>query len=142
MGPDEKFIGTKIIEAQLLSRNDFARFKGNGVGGGEDQAGYKVVYPDGHISWSPKKAFEDAYRRTDAMNFGLAIEAMRKGHKVCRSGWNGKNMYLEIQTPDDNSKMTKSYIYICTVQGDLVPWLASQADMLSDDWTIYGKSSE
>jgi hypothetical protein len=43
-------------------------------------------------------------------------------------------MYLDLQVPDDKSKMTLPYIYMRTVQADLVPWLASQTDMLAEDW--------
>ena len=68
------------------------------------------------------------------MNFGQAIEALKQGKKVARAGWNGKGMYLELQRPDAHSKMTLPYIYMYTAQGDNVPWLARQTDMLSDDW--------
>lgn len=68
------------------------------------------------------------------LTFGEAIEWLRKGSRVCRVGWNGKGMYLELQVPDKDSKMTLPYIYMKTVQGDLVPWLASQTDMLANDW--------
>ena len=79
------------------------------------------------------------------MNFGTAIEALKNGEKVARKGWNGKGIFIELQTPDEHSKMTHAYIFIDTtgLQGnnpdapkDLVPWLASQTDMLSDDWMI------
>lgn len=70
------------------------------------------------------------------MNFGKAIEEMKAGKKVCRKGWNGKGMWLAIQNPDENSKMTCPYIYMKTAQDDLIPWLASQADMLADDWEV------
>ena len=73
---------------------------------------------------------------TNEMNFGQAIEALKQGKKVAREGWNGKNMHLELQRPDKHSKMTLPYIYMFTAQGDNVPWLASQTDMLSEDWTI------
>ena len=43
-------------------------------------------------------------------------------------------MYIQLQVPDKHSKMTLPYIYMKTVQGDLVPWIASQTDMLADDW--------
>ena len=69
------------------------------------------------------------------MNFGQAIEALKQGKKVARAGWNGKGMHLELQRPDAHSKMTLPYIYMYTAQGDNVPWLASQTDMLSEDWT-------
>ena len=68
------------------------------------------------------------------MNIGHVIGVLRAGGRVARSGWNGPDQWLEIQYPDDNSKMTLPYIYIKTVQGDLVPWLASQTDILADDW--------
>ena len=70
------------------------------------------------------------------MNIGDAIAAMRHGSRVTREGWNGPGQYLEMQTPDEHSKMTLPYIYITTVQGDLVPWLASQTDLLANDWMI------
>lgn len=70
------------------------------------------------------------------MNFGQAIEALKQGKKVARAGWNGKGMHLELQRPDAHSKMTLPYIYMYTAQGDNVPWLASQTDMLSEDWVI------
>lgn len=66
---------------------------------------------------------------------GIALQTLRRGGRVCREGWNGRGQYLELQTPDSNSKMTLPYIYIHTVQGDLVPWLASQTDILAEDWT-------
>lgn len=69
-------------------------------------------------------------------SFGWAIKQLQKGDRVCRTGWNGKGMYLELQTPDKNSKMTLPYIYMKTAQGDFVPWLASQTDMLSVDWKL------
>lgn len=65
---------------------------------------------------------------------GWAVNTMREGRKVTRMGWNGKNMYLMLQTPDSNSKMTLPYVYMRTAQGDLVPWLCSQTDLLADDW--------
>jgi len=67
---------------------------------------------------------------------GWAIKQMRNGSKVTRQGWNGKNQYLELQVPDANSKMTLPYVYIKTVQGDLVPWLCSQTDLLAMDWMV------
>ena len=70
------------------------------------------------------------------MGIGNAIRAMWGGSKVSRQGWNGPDQHLAIQTPDENSKMTLPYIYIRTVQGDLVPWLASQTDLLATDWIV------
>ncbi len=75
------------------------------------------------------------------MNFSDALTDLRNGFKITRTGWNGPNMWLKIQIPDAHPshtgiKMTLPYIYMFTSQGDLVPWLASQTDILSDDWEI------
>lgn len=70
-------------------------------------------------------------------DFGWALARLREGQRVTRDGWNGRGQYLELQTPDANSKMTLPYVYIRTVQGDLVPWLASQTDMLATDWDLF-----
>jgi hypothetical protein len=70
------------------------------------------------------------------MGIGEAIKAMRNGNKVERLGWNGKGQFLELQVPDDHSKMTLPYIYITTVGGQRVPWLASQTDLLAEDWKV------
>jgi hypothetical protein len=45
-------------------------------------------------------------------------------------------MWLKLQEPDANSKMTRPYIYMSTVDQDLVPWVASQTDLLADDWEV------
>jgi len=65
---------------------------------------------------------------------GEAVKEMRDGKRVRRTGWNGKNMYLELQVPDTYSKMMLPYVYICTVDGKLVPWVCSQTDLLAVDW--------
>ena len=76
------------------------------------------------------------------MDFGTALVELKRGNKVARSGWNGVGLWLELQTPDANSKMTLPYIYINypkdakTTPGAKVPWLASQTDMLAEDWSV------
>jgi hypothetical protein len=73
---------------------------------------------------------------------GWAVDQMRDGNKVTRPGWNGKGLWLELQVPDANSKMTLPYVYInypanaANTPGARVPWLASQTDLLARDWEI------
>lgn len=69
------------------------------------------------------------------MEFGEALKHIKAGAKMTRSGWNGKGMSVELQKPDANSKMTMPYIFMNTAQGGRVPWLASQTDLLAEDWT-------
>ena len=77
------------------------------------------------------------------MNFGAALVLLKSGGAVCRKGWNGTGIFIELQKPDENSKMTQPYIYIDTTAlqtknpdapKGCVPWLASQTDLLADDW--------
>lgn len=80
-------------------------------------------------------------------DFGEALRKLKEGKKVARKGWNGKGIYIEMQKPDEHSKMTLPYIYIVTnglvtensdAPKGIVPWLASQTDMLSEDWYEIG----
>lgn len=68
------------------------------------------------------------------MNFGDALQALKDGRRVAREGWNGKGMYVELQVPDEHSKMRRPYLFMRPVDGDLVPWVASQTDLLAEDW--------
>jgi hypothetical protein len=68
------------------------------------------------------------------MNFGQVLEALKDGEHLTRAGWNGKDMWIHLQVPDENSKMRRPYIYMKPIDGDLVPWVASQSDLLAEDW--------
>ncbi len=82
------------------------------------------------------------------LSFGQAIEATKKGKRVARKGWNGKGLSIELQVPDEHSKMTLPYLFMnypskfASESAPLnhinarVPWLASQTDILSEDWFI------
>ena len=69
-------------------------------------------------------------------DFGWALNQLLAKQRVCRHGWNGKGMYLELQVPDAHSKMTLPYIFMKTADNHKVPWLASQTDLLASDWAI------
>lgn len=93
-----------------------------------------------------------------ARDFGTALYALKNGYKVAREGWNGKGMYLLLASPDkttepQNVKLgvvyttdiktfntfnikVSPFITMKTADNCLVPWLASQTDLLAEDWTI------
>lgn len=71
---------------------------------------------------------------TGEFDFGMALDSLRDGRRVARKGWNGAGQWIALQRPDEHSKMSLPYLYIKTVSGDLVPWLASQTDLLAQDW--------
>lgn len=121
----------------------------------EDE-GYIVHYPDGYVSWCPKAQFEAVGRPCDGMTFGMAVEAMKRGKKVARRGWNGKGMYIWVipgSTVRGCNQITDPHLAVIdkaegeirflgsirmrTATGDvLTGWLASQTDMLAEDWEI------
>lgn len=73
------------------------------------------------------------------MTFGKALKKLKKGWKVARSGWNGKGMWLRLVVPTGGSAFdmgyeNHSYIEMKTADDQLVPWVASQTDMLAEDW--------
>lgn len=68
------------------------------------------------------------------MDFGAALKQLKNGRLVAREGWNGKNQWIQLQVPDAKSKMRRPYLYMSPVDGGLVPWVASQSDLLAEDW--------
>ena len=98
----ERFIGVKEILATPMNRAEYNKYRGWEVPEDEnpEDDGFLVEYLNspkgnhdkhaGYISWSPTDVFEDSYRRTDGMTFGLAIEALKKGKRFfwscCRPG--------------------------------------------------------
>lgn len=152
----EQYIGMKIVEAEPAYRCKDVRDKVVITTNPAEafpnypsvEVGYRVRYQDGYESWSPKDVFEEAYRSTDGMTFGLAIEAAKRGHKITRRGWNGKNQHVELAvcisyTNQDGNVVNaehkdignKALSFVGT-SGVQMGWLASQADMLADDWMI------
>lgn len=74
--------------------------------------------------------------------FGYALMAAKNGYKIQRTGWNGNGMWVRVQFPDEHSKMTCPYLYIEYPEdhpiypGLRCPWLASQTDIMAEDWEI------
>lgn len=87
----------------------------------------------GHPPQQPVKAHPDCPAN---QTFGFVLTLLKAGERVARRGWNGRNMWIALQKPDEHSKMSLPYLYMSTVSGDLVPWLASQTDILSEDWYV------
>lgn len=59
----KRYIGCKIIKAELMGKKEFFMMERlKQIPQWQDEPGYKVVYPDGYVSWSPKDVFESAYR--------------------------------------------------------------------------------
>lgn len=151
-----QYIGSKVVNACPAYRCTFPGGMVTYAGMGDVipteckiEEGYRVRYEDGYLSWSPKAVFEAAYRETSGLSFGLAIEAMKKGLRVARNGWNGKGMYVflayetdfvtdaDLSAFDQLDVEVSDMVVLKTAQDTFQPgWLATQSDMLADDWQI------
>lgn len=168
----ENYIGVKMVYAKPMNRQQYNDFRGwklpDDECGSDD--GFLVEYVDGgrrntaeyngYVSWSPKDVFENSYRRTTGLTFGLAIEALKQGKQVTRKGWNGKGMFLWLKPAttinedwckdellktlcEQNGGKIEALGTVCMYTTNntgrkaiLTGWLASQTDMLSEDWEI------
>lgn len=162
----QQHIGVKLINAKPMTRAEYNILRGwelpvdeNGADEGflvEYLDGGQANHPDftGYISWSPAGVFENAYRPTSGMSFGLAIEATKLGHKIARAGWNGKGMFVVYQKGypegipcnkntaeafglnEGDLFKVRPYLQMRCADGSHQMWLASQSDILEDDWMI------
>ncbi|HZJ97556.1 MAG TPA: DUF2829 domain-containing protein [Oligella sp.] len=168
----EFYMGHKRVNAMPMNRQQYNDFRGWELPADEDgsDAGYLVEYIDGgepntdkfsgYVSWSPKHVFEEAYRSSGNLTFGDAIELMKAGCKMARSGWNGKGMWV-IYNPGSKGQTHAMFdgsvyknhgvdeceilphfdMYTVNAEGRramLPGWLASQSDMIATDWVVVG----
>lgn len=161
------YVGTKVVHATPMNRLEYNKLRGWSVPSDEnpEDPGYLVEYTDGgqanhpdykgYISWSPKEVFEKSYFPfDDKFDFGDAVRALKAGQRVAREGWNGKGMFLFL-VPGSTFKVNRpplmgiypegteinyhAHIDMKTADDKVVPWLASQTDVLANDWVIVKK---
>ena len=155
------FIGVKIVQALAMTLGAYNKYRGWEIPADEDpyRDGYLVEYPSaannppnhidhaGYISWAPKEAFEEANRVITALPFGHAIEAAKVGKKIARAGWNGKGIFVRMafDVSENGGDRIANHLLIDTtgLEGtndvaprNVIPWLASQTDLLAQDWMI------
>jgi len=165
--PKYLHIGTKAVLAWAMTRLEYNDYRDWKLPDDEqhlaNEQGFLVEYMDGgrsnhkdhvgYISWSPKDVFEQSYKSNGSFSFGDAVELLKAGKRVARSGWNGKGMWLiltqgrVVENLEPNSFYEKcgfeapvticSHIDMKAADGSMVVgWLASQTDMLAEDWMI------
>lgn len=170
----KKYLGTKQLMAKPMTLGEYNTYRGWTIPADEDpnRAGYLVEYDStpsspgndprhrGYISWSPADVFEEAYRETGSLSFGDALHYLKLGKRVCRSGWNGKGMFLFLLPASDGipTKVIHDPALRAVVESEvgkdtfdalgsirmftadkkiLTGWLASQTDMLTEDWEVF-----
>ena len=156
----KQYLGVKLIDAEPWLGINGKCIDLQNERTGEETLGYKVVYEDGHTSWSPKDAFEKAYREINNLTFGLAIEALKLGKLIARAGWSGSGMFICKQVPsvigldiipkmqslpqaakDNPIKREQSISYenqmlIVNSKGRADSWVPSSSDVFAEDWYI------
>lgn len=162
--------GTKAILSEPMTKIEYNNYRGWELPEGEDpnEQGYLVEYLDSpnsnhpnhtnYISWSPKDVFDNSYKPNGKLTFGHALEALKSGLRIRRSGWNGKGMFLfllpsgtvptkaihdpalkeviEKEVGGETFEALGSIRMFTADKKILTGWLASQTDMLSEDWEI------
>ena len=159
----QSYLGIKEIMAMPMTRLEYNIYRDWQGPDGEDPEddGYLVEYVDspnanhpdhkGYISWSPKDVFERAYQSPYRMDFSAALRLLKRGKKVARAGWNGKDMFVfKVQgstfavnrAPLNEFYAAgtmidyRSHYDMRTADGTVVPWVASQTDLDAEDWCI------
>lgn len=159
----QKYIGTKLVLAAPMTRGDYNHYRGWTIPANEDpeDVGYLVEYLDGgepnhedhegYISWSPANVFERSYHPTKDLAFGAVVAGLKCGYRFTRSGWNGKDMFIFLVNgshfkvnrppllgiyPEGHGIDYRAHIDMKTADGSVVPWVASQTDLLAEDWKI------
>lgn len=135
----KKFIGTKMVIATPMNRQQYNDYRDWPLPDDEDGAdeGYLVEYTDGgkpnhpnhtgYISWSPKEQFDAAYRPTDGLTFGLAIEALKLGKRVARSSWDSNTWLI----------LTSNRIIKAFTDGSMSFGVqVSNGELFAEDWYI------
>ena len=156
-------IGTKAVNAKPMTRQEYNDFRGWQLPENENGAdeGYLVEYQDGepntteykgYVSWSPKAQFDNAYQDvTKGVSFGHAVELLKAGQRVARTGWNGKGMFVYLVPPASYPVQTgaakahfgegamvpyNAYMAIKNVNETVSTWVPSVNDCLAEDWEI------
>lgn len=145
----QRYVGVKLINAKPMSRQAYNDFRGWALPANEngDDPGYLVEYIDGgipntkdfagYVSWSPAEVFNNAYKPVTGMPFSQALEAVKAMKTITRQGWNGRGQFVFLIPGNEvEGQKLLPYLALSNVQGEIVPWLASQGDLLADDWVV------
>lgn len=148
----QRFIGTKQVKAEEMTLGEFHRQQGGQVPSDVDAGRQGFLVEDeitGERDWVADAEFD--FNPVNKLTFGVAAENAKKGARIARAGWNGRNMFLfyahgktvEVTSPPltniypQGTKVRKSpYLAMKTAQNDIVPWTPSIPDSLADDWFI------
>lgn len=159
------YASIKFMKAKPMTKEEYCAIRGWEVPADENPAdeGYLVVYKDtapnhpdydGYISWSPKEVFERTSYENGSYPLGVAVEAVKRHSGTFKANhWNGKTLFCFLvkgETVKDG--VYQNYtgkpldvddaLYMHTAQETLIPWLASQSDILKNNWLVEFKEED
>lgn len=161
----------EVVEAEPMTCGDYYRSNMSVEDAKRWLDGYAVHWRDRRYprkessAWWAKREFDAVTHPVYDMTFGMAVGAMKRGFKVARKGWNDKGMWLSIPLADGEREVPASkvwgsaneayahqnggtvkvmpYVTMKNADGSIVMgWLASQTDMLSEDWYLIAETDE
>lgn len=164
---NKRYIAIKMVKAYPMLRLSYNLLRGWDLPSdenGDDDGFFLENVETGAVCWKTKEEFLTNYKdlsATENLSFGAAIELAKRGYKIARKKWNGKNMFVVYMSgmhlPPFNTQGTdrkvndrtakfigedkplnsQPYLAMYNAQEEWIPgWLASQSDMLDEDWYI------
>lgn len=155
------YVGTAVVRARPMKCGEYNKLRGWDMPLGEDpeEAGYLLEHVDGapnvpgfdgYVTWRRADVFEQTHPASGAMGFSQALELLRRGFAIARTGWNGKGMFAYLvpaasypaQTGvarayfDEKLVPYNAYMALKGVDGRVSCWTPSMGDVLADDWAV------
>lgn len=143
------YVGTRKVTAMDITLGEYNQRRGWDIPANEDpeEQGYIITLENGDTTYQRKDAFDETYKVNGALSYSSALEYLKKGYIIARSGWNGKNMFVGMLTQttdvilDINGARhlfgaSKNMVLFNLQKGSYDPWVASSSDTLAEDWFI------
>lgn len=153
------FVGTSQVHAMPQTLGQYNELQGWSMPENQDpnDLGYLVLLTSvegtnhpkfgSPITWMTKARFEQEYKADGSMSYSAALILLKNGERICRSGWNGKNMFVELRPGSFTSEVVNSeridlehgaYTVLVNLnQKTMSVWVPSPTDHLSEDWSVF-----
>lgn len=128
-------VGVVDTVRRVLSRHE-PEYADRILAGGWDESGLARIVADAVREGAAETEFQPVAGA--GLEFGAALAVLRGGGRVARAGWNGRGMFVfhVSGVTGGSGPGMRPYLALRTVDGDVVPWVASQTDLLASDWAV------
>jgi len=152
----EMYLNVAMVDATPMLLQEFNQQAGIPSESVIPQPGFEVLNENGDYNWIPEDLFVKTHFKLKGLPFGIALEAAKRGRKISRYGWNGKDMFV-VYSPGKKRLSAKSFwseplsefaaqmggqidvrptMLLKTAQGDIAYWAPSCSDTLAEDWYV------